>query len=443
MESLTILVERQEAADLVLGGDERLSLSYRDDYVAEPEATPLSLSMPLGSGTAYGHDVVMPWVAGVLPDNSRVLWNWAMEFGVAPSAESPARTVFGLLRAPIGRDCAGAVQFCPPAETAELLERSGAVEQLSEADIAQRIRAFRQDAAAWLGPRNVGRFSLGGAQSKTALHFDGEHWGVPSGATPTTHILKPAIPWLPWEDLNEHLCLTAARTLGIAAAISQISMFEDETALVVERFDRVQRDGVWVRLHQEDLCQAHGVHPSRRMQTEGGPGPPRIAALLRTHAAEQDLWRFCDALAFNWIICGTDAHAKNYSVLLQGRSVELAPLYDVASVLPHALAGQRNIPLAMRIGRTYQSDRIGRAQWAGAAAAMEVDADALLDRVMNLVRRAPDAFASAAEDGAVSRINRRTGGFATRLADMIAERAAACAARLDPPSPNRTSQNLK
>ena len=438
MDSLTVLIEHQEAADLVLDDDERLSLRYRDSYIAKPQATPLSLSMPLRGG-AFGHEVVMPWVTGVLPDNSRVLWDWAIEFGVTPSAESPARTVFGLLQAPVGRDCAGAVQFCPPTEVAGLLRRTGTVKWIDDADIAQRIRAFRQDAAAWLGPRNVGRFSLGGAQSKTALYFDGNRWGVPSGATPTTHILKPAIPWLPWEDLNEHLCLTAARTLGISAAVSHIGIFENESALVVERFDRVQRDGVWVRLHQEDLCQAHGVHPSRRMQTDGGPGPARIAALLREHATEQDLWGFCDALAFNWIICGTDAHAKNYSVLLKGRSAELAPLYDVASVLPHALAGQKNIPLAMRIGRTYQSDRIGRAQWAGAAASMGLNADALLDRVMTLARQIPDAFASAAEQGTASRINRRAGGFATGLAEMIAERATACARRLEPPNPTRAS----
>jgi len=41
--------------------------------------------------------------------------------------------------------------------------------------------------------------------------------------------------------------------------------------------------------------------------------------------------RFVDALAYNWIIRGTDAHAKNYSVLLSGSQVRLARLYDIAT----------------------------------------------------------------------------------------------------------------
>ena len=48
--------------------------------------------------------------------------------------------------------------------------------------------------------------------------------------------------------------------------------------------------------------------------------------------------RFADALAWNWIIGGTDAHAKNYSLLLSGSDVRLAPLYDIASALPYVTA---------------------------------------------------------------------------------------------------------
>jgi len=40
--------------------------------------------------------------------------------------------------------------------------------------------------------------------------------------------------------------LTAARTA--------VSRFHDETAVVVTRYDRLERDGDIVRVHQEDLC---------------------------------------------------------------------------------------------------------------------------------------------------------------------------------------------
>ncbi len=38
--------------------------------------------------------------------------------------------------------------------------------------------------------------NLAGVQAKTALYFDGQRWGVPAGRTPTSHILKPAHPWV-------------------------------------------------------------------------------------------------------------------------------------------------------------------------------------------------------------------------------------------------------
>jgi len=53
----------------------------------------------------------------------------------------------------------------------------------------------------------------------------------------------------------------------------------------------------------------------------------------------------------NWLIAGTDAHAKNYSVLIapQGR-VRLAPLYDIASVLPYPRFDLHKVKLAMKVG---------------------------------------------------------------------------------------------
>jgi len=40
---------------------------------------------------------------------------------------------------------------------------------------------------------------------------------------------------------------------------------------------------------------------------------------------------------FNFLIGGTDAHAKNVSLLIAGRGqVRLAPCYDLISILPYA-----------------------------------------------------------------------------------------------------------
>lgn len=71
---------------------------------------------------------------------------------------------------------------------------------------------------------------------------------------------------------------------------------------------------------------------------------------------------FLRAQVFNFLVGGTDAHAKNFSLLLgDGGTVRLAPLYDIASMLPYI--SYRRIRLAMRIGSSYNFDRTLPRHW--------------------------------------------------------------------------------
>jgi serine/threonine-protein kinase HipA len=137
---------------------------------------------------------------------------------------------FSLLSTPVGEDCAGAVRFAKPEEVDRVLARPGAVAWLDEHGVATRLHELKEDATTWLGRTFTGQFSLAGAQAKTALMRSGERWGVPSGSTPTTHILKPAVAGLDDHDLNEHLCLDAARRAGLAAARTSIMTAPSATA---------------------------------------------------------------------------------------------------------------------------------------------------------------------------------------------------------------------
>jgi serine/threonine-protein kinase HipA len=397
-----------------------LAFRYDDGWRSMPAATPLSLSMPLSEQTH--DDPIRPFLLGLLPDNDKILERWARTF------HASARNPFALL-GHVGEDCAGAVQFVRPDRVEAQVDRDGGVTWFTDAEISDRIRLLRRDPAAWHAA-TTGNFSLGGAQSKTALRYEpaARRWGAPWGAVPTTHILKPAISGLDDHDLNEHLCLTAARHLGRDAAVSRMSTFAGERVIVVDRYDRYRRaDGTTGRTHQEDMCQALGIPPVIKYQSEGGPGPEQVIGLLRAEipdesAAREEIRRFVDALAFNWIIAGTDAHAKNYSLLLSGRQVRLAPLYDLASALPYDDVYAPKLRMAMQVGGEYRIAALRARHWRRLAEVNRLDPDATVARVDELAARTPDAFTAATEEA--------DGALAARLCQRVATHAERCRAAL-------------
>ena len=357
-ELLVVVADRRIMGEIRRDRRGRLTFVYDDRWRSMDAAYPLSLSMPLVVAE-HEHARIEPWLWGLLPDNEAILARWGQRFHVS------ARNAFALLAA-VGEDCPGAIQLVRPDRVNDILQDDdGQIEWLTEADIAERLRILRQDQAAWRMARDAGQFSLAGAQPKTALLFDGQRWGVPSGPSPTTHILKPPIEGLEGHAENEHLCLELARALGLPAARSDVLRFAGESAIVVERYDRTRLAGSIRRLHQEDMCQVLGLPPTKKYQNEGGPGCAELGEAIRTHSGEpgDDAWTFARAVMLNWIIGGTDAHAKNFSMLIgpQGRG-RLAPLYDVASMLPYDV-DPRRLKMATRIGGKYRLDEVHSRHW--------------------------------------------------------------------------------
>jgi serine/threonine-protein kinase HipA len=396
----------------------RLMFIYSDDWRKAPGAYPLSLSMPLAA-REHVRSVIEAYLWGLLPDNERVLARWAGKFQVS------ARNVFALI-SHVGEDCAGAVQFVTP-DRLDTLRRGteDKVEWIDESDIAKRLRTLRQDHAAWRLPQDTGQFSLAGAQPKTALLLQNDRWGVPSGRIPTTHILKPPSGDFDGHAENEHICLELARSLGLPAAQSNVMRFGEEIAIVVGRYDRQYTGNDIIRVHQEDVCQALGIMPTRKYQNEGGPSPIDIVELLRTYSTDRqtDVDTFTAALGFNWLIAGTDAHAKNFSLLLSGPRVRLAPLYDVASILPYDEFDLRKVKLAMKVGGEYKLSLIGVRQWQKFAREARIDADKLIETLIAMSKQLPDeakaAQSRAREDGLIEVV-------VERLVMQLIERADDC-----------------
>ncbi|EOC1335988.1 type II toxin-antitoxin system HipA family toxin [Cronobacter turicensis] len=405
-------------------GEDRLA--YLPAWPADPQGRPLSLSLPFTPGNQpYRGARVRDYFDNLLPDSENIRRRLAMRYR-AQSLEP-----FDLL-AELGRDCVGAIQLLPADEAPDGLFTIRA-RPLSTVDIAAMLRHTAGAFPGQHGGEEALRLSIAGAQEKTALLWHEGQWCLPEGNTPTTHIFKLPLGLVGnmQADMrtsieNEWLCAQLLEGWGIPVARTQMAQFEEQKALIVERFDRrLSGDGQWwLRLPQEDMCQALGVSPLRKYQSDGGPGIGDIMTLLsRSENAQADRAHFFRAQIIFWILAATDGHAKNFSIAhLPGNRYHLTPLYDVLSAWPvigpghHQIAWQK-CKLAMAVrgsSNYYHLSQIRRRHWlrqgelAGLSAAqvnvmideLIASAPAVIARVADaLTPDFPDSLAGAIFDG--------------------------------------------
>ncbi len=340
-----------------------IDFRYDPGWLSWEHALPVSLSLPLREDRYIG-DPVIAVFDNLLPDSEQVRRR------LADRVRAEGHDAYRLL-ARIGRDCVGALQFLPdgmdPGPAGAVSGRA-----VNENFIAAKIGDLA------LTPLGIDedeefRISLAGVQEKTALLRWKNKWHVPHGTTATTHILKPPIGRLPGGiDLslsveNEYLCLKLAAAFGLPSANAAITRFKGSRVLVIERFDRLwTKDKRLLRLPQEDCCQALSVPPSRKYESDGGPGMIAILDLLKgSDDPGADRRLFLKAQIMFWLLGATDGHAKNFSLfLLPGGRFRLTPLYDVMSAQPALDSGQirkGKMKLALAIGdnRHYTIGEIG------------------------------------------------------------------------------------
>jgi serine/threonine-protein kinase HipA len=293
--------------------------------------------MPLRPSREPYRESVEAFFDNLLPDNRQIRERIQRRFHAASIG------AFDMLTE-IGRDCVGAVQLMPEGQT-PLNVRQITAEPLSTDGVAKLISgSFGEAFARDKGLDDTFRISLAGAQEKTALLFRDGVWHRPTQTTPTTHILKLPMGMSPQGiDLstsveNEWLCSHVARSYGIAVANCWMETFGEHRVLVVKRFDRrVASDGNWyVRLPQEDFCQATGTSPGLRYENDGGPGIAKVMELLLgSEQPEKDRRDFMRTQLVFWLLAAIDGHAKNFSVfLLPGGAYRLTPRYDILSAYP-------------------------------------------------------------------------------------------------------------
>jgi serine/threonine-protein kinase HipA len=399
---LDVYMNRRKVGQYFRDPDGAFAFTYAPEWLAWENTLPISRSLPLRAERYVGQPVIAVF-ENLLPDSDDIRRRVAERVG------AEGVDAYSLL-ARIGRDCVGALQFLPEGEKPGG-SRVLTGEPLSHAQIAAMLKDLGRTPLGIRAERDF-RISVAGAQEKTALLFHDDQWVEPTGTTPTTHILKPAIGTLPnGMDLtdsleNEHFCLRLMAAFGLPVARTEITTFADTRALVIKRFDRLRaRDGRLIRLPQEDCCQALSVPPTRKYQSEGGPGIVEICGLLQgSDEPLRDRTKFLKATILFWLIGATDGHAKNFSIaLMPGGRFTMTPLYDVLTVQPSLDAGQlqdKDMKLAMRAGKSrhYKVSEIQGRHFVETGLAAGFSREQVANIFTDIHTRAEQAFATALAD---------------------------------------------
>ena len=396
-------------ARLWLEQDRTYVLQYDPSWLATPSAIPLSVSLPLRP-EAFRGDVVRFFFANLLPEGE-------LRDRVARQLGISSQNIFALLRE-LGGDCAGALSVHPL--DANPSPDQGAYKPLLPAELAEIVIALpRRPLLA--GTEGI-RLSLAGAQDKLPVRCDKDLIFLPLDGAPSTHILKPPIARFESTVINEAFCMDLARNAGLPTPPCRIIQVENTPLLLVTRYDRRQYNKRIVRLHQEDFCQAMGVSPEVKYQSEGGPGLRECTDLLRKHSASPAkdvrlLARWCFA---NVLLGNADGHAKNLSLLYdQGKAPGLAPFYDLISTQAYSELSPK---LAMKIGGENRPEWIMKRHWERLAQDLGLNPRILLQDLTTFCRTLETAITPPVQALAPQG---QDAAFLSRLEAGIRERIAA------------------
>jgi serine/threonine-protein kinase HipA len=247
-----------------------------------------------------------------------------------------------------GRDTAGALTLIPDEiDHPDVQER---LVPLAREALQAKIKESRMRNLPLMASWDDIRMSLAGAQEKLGLRIDATGaLFLPEGTAASTHIVKPenASADFPFCPSNEFFCMRLAAELKVPVPAVDL-LHLPEPLYVIDRFDREPAEAKGAagnairRLHQIDLCQALGVSPTKKYESEGGLGLHHLFEVVRSAFIDRPIVATSAVVqwvAFNYLVGNLDAHAKNIAFLMRGQKAAVAPFYDMLCVeayLPRA-----------------------------------------------------------------------------------------------------------
>ena len=381
MTSLVVRCGDAHVGDVDVDESERFAFTYAKEWLASAGSFPISLSLPFRD-LPYREPAAHAFFANLLPEGE-VRTMVARRLGISVDND------FELLAA-IGGECAGAL-------TIGVVPDESSYSSVS-LDTLDRYAREGDSLAEVTGHHGV-RLSLAGAQDKLAVLADERGIHIPRGRAASSHILKfpnHAFAHLP---MNEAFTASLAGRLGLPTCETKLWPLPGRPVLLVTRYDRYPSGtGQIRRLHQEDLCQALGISPRRKYESEGGPSFAQCYRLVVDHSTDPvaDGMALLRWLAFNAVVGNADGHGKNLSMVRSDDGqLRLAPFYDLVCTAAYPRIDRH---LAMPVGATSDAGQIRGADWEQLARDIAVAPRLMLGTVKTVAERAEQVARDVADE---------------------------------------------
>ena len=341
-------------AGILTKENKNISFTYDNLYAEKTTTLPLSASLPKQK-ESFSSDITESFFQSLLPDEG-------IKKAIARILQTDETNTFRILEE-LGGDCAGAIYFSKKQlDTNYSLQHE--YRKVNDED-AYTILSSLKKRPLYIGEEDF-RVSGAGAQSKLVACIFDNTLHLPLNGTPSTHIIKPNIDGYENTTYNELFCMKLARLCGLETPECFIKTLNREPYYVVARYDRELIGTNYTRIHQEDFCQALGILPENKYESDGGPSLKDCFNLLqKIGISGKGKIDFLDRIIFNYLIGNTDAHGKNFSILYKNRKAELAPCYDLLCteiISPFYNNGEHNkVKMAMKLGsKKYMISKVTR-----------------------------------------------------------------------------------
>ncbi|MGR9092509.1 MAG: HipA domain-containing protein [Gammaproteobacteria bacterium] len=395
---LTVAYDGEPIGHLVEEDTGGWAFVYRPEFLAQyPGGRTVSLNFPPRTHAYRGPELTALF-RNLLPGGA-IRRQLCQRLGISEGND------FGLLGA-LGGDCPGALTLTRPAE--EVRPRASVVRLFSEQELRHVVAALPRQPL--LSDVEGARFCLPGERDKFPVRVEKDRLGVALGDILSSHIVKPGRADLRESVMNEAFCLELAQASGLVTVDASVR-HGAVTVLLVERVDRVARDGSWSAVHMEDLCQLMGVPPESKFEREGGLSFADCLDAIRRYSCMPaiDMRAFLRWVMMCYFIGDGAGHAKQLAMLHHADGPRLAPFYGLMSTHVYPELNRR---LAMRIGGEDRPDWLLPARWRAAAQTAGIRSSYVLELLRDMAGSLPALAGSVAEDF------QRRNGFATVIRDI-------------------------